>query len=535
MTFDFKRPDYTAVFQERAAKLEWMRADPDNRVPMLRRYYRDHVADFINDWGMTFDPRNVEIGLPATIPFVLFDKQREFVDWIIEHWRKRSPGIGDKSREVGMSWLCVATGATLCLHYDGMVVGYGSRKEEYVDGVDKPKSLFWKARVFIRSLPVEFRPGWEERRHATHMKITFPATGSYITGEAGAGIGRGDRTGLYFVDESAFIEQPLVVDASLSQTTNCRIDVSSANGMANPFAQKRHGGNIEVFTIHWRDDPRKDEVWYAKQVKDIDNPVIVAQELDINYNASTEGVVIPSEWVQAAVDAHIKLGITPSGARMGAFDVADEGKDKCAFASAKGVVLDFLDEWSGVGSDTFASLTRVYGHCDELDLTSFRYDADGMGAGVKGDSRVLNELRAAAQQAPKRADAFWGSGKVFRPEAEDVKGRKNADYFMNYKAQAWNALRLRFRETYRAVVLGMEYDPSKIISLDSTSLKALGFLTKLQSELSQPTWGPNTIGKMVVNKAPDDTKSPNLADAVMMLYSTFRAPMNISSAALEAV
>lgn len=535
MTFDFKHPDYTVVFEERRQKLAWMRADPEVRVPNMRMYYRDHVADFINDWGMTFDPRNVEIGLPSTIPFLLFDKQREFVDWIIDHWRRRSPGLADKSREVGMSWLGVATGATLCLHYDGMVVGYGSRKEEYVDGVDKPKSLFWKARVFIRSLPVEFRPGWEERRHATHMKITFPATGSYMAGEAGASIGRGDRTGLFIVDESASLEQPLAVDAALSQTTNCRIDISSANGMANPFAQKRHSGNIDVFTIHWRDDPRKDDAWYEKQCKDIDNPVIVAQELDINYNASTEGVVIPSEWVQAAVDAHIKLGITPSGERMGAFDVADEGKDKNAFASAKGVVLDFLDEWSGVGSDTFHSLTRVYGHCDDLGLTNFRYDADGMGGPIRGDARVLNEMRAAKQMSQKTANAFRGSGAVYRPEAEDVKGRKNADYFMNYKAQSWNALRLRFRETYRAVVLGMDYDPSKIISLDAASLKALGMLTKLISELSQPTWGPNTIGKMVVDKAPDDTKSPNLADAVMMLYSTFRAPMKISQSALEAV
>ncbi|EDX1022581.1 hypothetical protein GTD21_004391 [Salmonella enterica] len=31
-------------------------------------------------------------------------------------------------------------------------------------------------------------------------------------------------------------------------------------------------------------------------------------------------ILIPSEWVQAAVDAHIKLGIQPSGQRLGAMD-----------------------------------------------------------------------------------------------------------------------------------------------------------------------------------------------------------------------
>jgi hypothetical protein len=34
---------------------------------------------------------------------------------------------------------------------------------------------------------------------------------------------------------------------------------------------------------------------------------VLAQEVDIDYAASVEGVLIPSAWVQAAVDAHIKL------------------------------------------------------------------------------------------------------------------------------------------------------------------------------------------------------------------------------------
>ncbi|ENF0482713.1 TerL protein, partial [Escherichia coli] len=105
-------------------------------------------------------------------------------------------------------------------------------------------------------------------------------------------------------------------------------DLSSVNGMNNPFAQKRHSGKIPVFTFHWRSDPRKDDEWYHKECEKIDNPVIVAQELDLNYQASAEGILIPSEWVQAAVDAHIRLGIQPGGQRLGAMDVADEGRDK---------------------------------------------------------------------------------------------------------------------------------------------------------------------------------------------------------------
>ena len=37
-------------------------------------------------------------------------------------------------------------------------------------------------------------------------------------------------------------------------------------------------------------------------------------------------------------------------------------------------------------------------------------------------------------------------------------------------------------------------------------------------ELSQPTYTVNGVGKIVIDKAPEGTKSPNLADAVMIAY-----------------
>lgn len=97
-------------------------------------------------------------------------------------------------------------------------------------------------------------------------------------------------------------------------------------------------------------DPRKDDEWYRKECEKIDNPIIVAQELDLNYQASAEGILIPSEWVQAAVDAHIKLGIQPSGQRLGAMDVADEGRDKNACSLRYGFLLNDVQEWSGGGT-----------------------------------------------------------------------------------------------------------------------------------------------------------------------------------------
>jgi len=526
-SFDWRNPDYVTIYAQRMERLQRIRSDP-SLVPGLKRYYKEHPAQFISDWGITIDPRNIEIDLPALIPFLLFPKQEDMIDWILAHWRGRRTGLVEKSREVGASWLCMALACTLCLFHEGMAIGFGSRKEEYVDRIGAPKSLFHRGREFLRHLPKEFRGGWT-LNDAPHMRINFPETESSISGEAGDNIGRGDRTGIYFVDEAAHIERPLLVDAALSQTTNCRIDVSSANGMANPFAEKRHSGKIDVFTLHWRDDPRKDDAWYARQVENINNPVIVAQELDINYSASIEGLIIPSEWIQAATDAHKKLNIKISGARFGALDVADEGRDGNAFCGAHGVLIEHLSEWSGLGSDLHKTAVRAVDLCDELRYTSFRYDADGLGASIRGSVRVINDARREARRSGVDTIPFRGSGELFKPEGEDVPGRKNVDFFHNAKAQAWWSLRTRFYKTYRAVVDGVVAPHDELISIP----KDLPLYAKLIRELTQPVYTLSNTGKVLINKTPDGMRSPNLADAVMMRYAPMaRGGFKISAAAI---
>lgn len=522
--FDHKNPDYISVFKHRAAKLEAIRDRPDC-LPLLKAFYRNNPAQFIIDWGITWEPRNVERGLPAAIPFLLFPKQEEWVEWIVQNWKDREPGITEKTRDMGMSWLSVALACTLCLFHPGMTIGFGSRKEEYVDRIGFPKSLFYKARKFMSMLPREFRGGWDERKHAPHMRISFPETDAVITGEAGDGIGRGDRASIYFVDEAAFLERPQLVDASLSATTNCRQDISTPCGMGNPFAQKRHGGKIRVFTFHWHLDPRKDQAWYAKQVELLD-PVTVAQEIDIDYNASVQNQLIPVQWVNACIDAHLKLGINVTGDRRGAMDVADEGADKNAFASGRGILLENLSIWSGKDSDIMGSVQHVHMVCDLNGIKRYRYDADGLGAGVRGDNRMLNESRKAAKVWEINATPHRGSGAVVNPDdpiplarrdpGVDVVERTNGDFFANYKAQAWWDLRVRFQRTFRAVTgVDTDFDPDELISISSDCPER----STLVAELGQVTYKINQTGKVVVNKAPAGTKSPNAADSVVILFA----------------
>lgn len=517
--FDWRTPNYVPVFERRLESLDRIRRAETGNVELLLDYYRSQggggIADFIEDWGITFDPRNVERGIPSAVPFLLFPKQREYIRWVVDKWRNQQRGLVEKSRDGGISWLNVAIGCALCALYPGIVIGYGSRKTEYVDKADEPKSLFWKARYFMRHLPVEFRAGWREAVDAPYMRLKFPATNSFMNGEGGDDIGRGDRAAIYFVDEAAHLARPIKVEASLSQTTNCRIDVSSVNGPNNVFAQNRHSGKIDVFIFDWRDDPRKDDAWYADQCEKLD-PIVVAQEIDRDYMASIEGVLIPRAWINASLDAIDKLGLARSGENVAGVDVADEGRDKNAICGGRGIEVEYCEERVGKDSDIFATTEWVFSLCDEHGTTKVKFDGDGLGAGMRGDARVINERRRQQRLQQIPFLQYRGSGEVVDPEKEDVQGRANEDYFANRKAQEWWRVRTRFLRTWRWVVQGKPCEPSEIISINT---KTVTNWQHLVSELGQPTFKSRDDGKVLIDKAPKETKSPNKADALVIKFA----------------
>lgn len=512
--FDFRNPDYSSVFAQRADRLKKLRATP-NAFSNLLAYYRDHPAQMVIDWGCTADPRNAERGLPVIVPFILFPRQVEWIDWAVYKWKNQTSAPTVKSRDMGLSWLSVALACVLSVTRDDLVIGFGSRKEEYVDKIGSPKSLFFKARMFMQLLPPELRGGYAQGVTDPHMRIKFPNTGSVLVGEAGDGIGRGDRASIYFVDESAFLERPQLVEASLSQTTNCRLDISTPNGLANPFAEKVRSGKFDTFTFHWRDDPRKDDEWYEKQ-KSILDPITVAQEIDIDFAASVDGVLIPSTWVQSAIDADKKLGIDASGERFAALDVADLGKDSNALTLRDGVIIADVNDWHGsTVEDIYGTTQKAFGLCDEWGIDRLRYDSDGLGAGVRGDARVINIDRNDNGLGSIECEAFHGGASVVDPDKEYVKGRTNESFFDNLKAQSWWLLRDRFKITHEAVTDGKPFSVDDIIVIR----KGMAQQNKLITELSQPTYKRSSRGKIQINKAPDGTKSPNLADSVMMAFA----------------
>ncbi len=234
-----------------------------------------------------------------------------------------------------------------------------------------------------------------------------------------------------------------------------------------------------------------------------------------------ELAIIKRSWVESAINAHIKLKIDMSGQLKSALDVADLGKDSNAQSFSDGLILVDIDEWKGKNTeDIFGTTQKAFNNCIDKNTYGFRYDADGLGAGIRGDARVINDLREDNGLPKLEVSAFHGSGGVIRkddwfiePEG-DMGGITNGQYFSNYKAQSWWKLGERFRKTHEFVTAGVVYPFDELISIDPNCSQ----IEKIKTELCQPRRKPGSL-KMTVDKSPDDTSSPNLADAIMMLYA----------------
>jgi hypothetical protein len=149
--FDYKKPTYAAVYVERNQRLLKIRNSPKFFVA-AKKYYANNPADFINDWGMTTDPRKKI----SVFPFLLWPEQREFIDWVKVRFDAKEDGLVEKTRDAGVTWLCVAFAVHMWLFQGNAKIGFGSRKETLVDRIGDPDSIFEKIRFFIRGLPVEF-------------------------------------------------------------------------------------------------------------------------------------------------------------------------------------------------------------------------------------------------------------------------------------------------------------------------------------------------------------------------------------------
>ena len=99
------------------------------------------------------------------------------------------------------------------------------------------------------------------------------------------------------------------------------------------------------------------------------------------FNDDIETSVIIDDWFNSCIDAHVKLGFEPLGAKVSALDPADTGTDTHGYSERQGVVFTYIDEIDAENGnramDEACKLAIMSGS------DSFGYDADGLGATLK--------------------------------------------------------------------------------------------------------------------------------------------------------
>lgn len=232
--------------------------------------------------------------------------------------------------------------------------------------------------------------------------------------------------------------------------------------------------------------------------------------------------VINLLFINAAVDAHIKLGWEPAGTRRIGYDVADDGRDLNATTYMHGNVIMEIAEWRGLEDELMKSASRVHVLAREKGA-SVHYDSIGIGAFVGSKFKEIEDDAEFTFDFKLTYDPFNAGGKVRRPDDVFMKlphiNITNQDYFANLKAQSWVDVATRFRKTYENVVKGADHPHDELISINSATIDTK-MLNQLKIELSAPRKDHDKNGRFKVESKEDlakrDIASPNVADSVIM-------------------
>ncbi|OED34058.1 hypothetical protein AB832_08120 [Flavobacteriaceae bacterium (ex Bugula neritina AB1)] len=247
------------------------------------------------------------------------------------------------------------------------------------------------------------------------------------------------------------------------------------------------------------------------------------------FNDDIDTSVILPDWFDACIDAHIKLGFEPRGAKVVGHDPSDTGLDEKGYCARHGVLIEELTELDGENAnrafDVACKKARQYG------VDSFGWDCDGMGALLRDQAKrnfhgtKVNYFQYKGSESPHNPEAVF----LYNDEYNIQKGAKVKDVFKNKKAQNIINFAERMRKTYEAVTKkGDVYiDPDEMVSFSSKIDKVM--LAKFRAECCKTPLKPSDkimffskdeLRRGVTTGNGDKIKipSPNLFDAAVLSF-----------------
>lgn len=273
---------------------EEMRECHDDPVYLIENYlWTDKNPGFFSDRIQTL------------VPFLLFEFQVDTIDQFLDCVMKGEKVFLEKSRQMGISWIVCAFALWGWLFRDWKIL-FLSQKEDFVDKIGDMQSLFQKIRFMLQELPMWMLPVPNEDRdnpnytirnwlttYTPRLRIFKPigfGTGSITGDSTSSNAGTGGTYKFVFLDEMAKMENAASINTAIQATTGCIIYNSTPLGKFNEYYKMRMlaiKGKIRHVRLHWSKHPMYSKQWYEWRTRSM-LPEQIAQELEINYDASVE-------------------------------------------------------------------------------------------------------------------------------------------------------------------------------------------------------------------------------------------------------
>lgn len=308
----------------------------------------------------------------------------------------------------------------------------------------------------------------------------------------------------------------------VSMNRNSREDAIAKKYLARAESSLERTGYYEddlmmVVQVNYQDNP-----WFPpelEQERADDEANLSADEYDHiwngKYNETVERAIIKKEWFDAAIDAHIKLGIKPQGAVIASFDPADEGGDSKGYACRTGIVYTDIDELIADNGNIALDLACEKAITAGADM--FVWDCDGMGALLRREVDTNFHGKKIEARMYKGSNTPTDPSMPYDGVYSHRQQKKNKDMFYNKRAQNYIKLADRFYKTFQAVVNKTYSNPDELISISSD----IKLIDKLRSEVCRIPRIPNGAGKIQLMakkdmKSKHDIDSPGMADCLAM-------------------
>lgn len=474
----------------------------------IDRKCTDDPKYFINQFIVTNDPRLSRFGLPTRVPLILYKSQENLIDACYEGFINGTSILAEKSRGEGATEVICGFTLWIWIYRENSLTSWSSRVKDLIDVSDDPDTIFERIRRMIGHLPNKMKHQFG-KRHDKYMRITHPTTGGVIKGGGGKNALRGGRSGFVATDEAGHLQNPNEVFAAIHGNSDSDVLISTPCGRDAFFEEKERGARV-VITMGWWLNPAKNpdwetgernekSYWYMREILEND-PAILAQEVDISYDAYSEGAFIPLEWVRAAVN--FVINDYDYNNKVGGLDVAAGGVDKPILTLRTDNVVNKVFELGNAYTPLGGARRAAY-LAKKNNTYKINFDQTGYGEDINQEmGREFPMIK-------------WFGVKGGRSASEKMyDGDRGIKKFRNLRAEQWWMVRQRFQRTFLHVSGEKKFEDSQLISIPNDPA--------LINQLSSPRLLHDN-GKIGIESKKSmrsrGVKSPDRADSLVYCFA----------------